>query len=211
MGKSSTVEFSGIRDAMKTIRTKWLLGAGVVIVCCAIIGLFAYRVMFINSGFPNSTTVEYGLGEKIQGGDIDITALDFQILDSEQLSELLPDYTIDVYNEDGSPIDPDSAKTLLVEVNIVNDGTTTQTIALQRFCAESLAWSNGLALDEFKQLNNGMSPQLELEPGQAVDVRLPYSVYALQFMTDAEWQEVDDRPFSLVLSLYPTKHLIRLG
>ena len=75
--------------------------------------------------------------------------------------------------------------------------------------AQSKAWSNGCDFDLYSQLNNMNSIYVTLAANEEKDIKLPYLMYDFQFK-EGEWETVNERDFSLVLSVYPIKNIVRL-
>jgi hypothetical protein len=99
-------------------------------------------------------------------------------------------------------------KILLVSMTITNRSPVTQTIELSRFCGQSRAWSNGIHLPLFRELNES-TLSLSLASKESIEVLLPYALYAFQFQ-DKDWTSVEGKAFDLVLALHPEKKIVHL-
>lgn len=98
------------------------------------------------------------------------------------------------------------AKILQVTVAVTN--TTDQEITFEAggFMAECGPWSNGVDHDLFI-LANPTKGTVQVAPSQTVDVRLFYDLYDRHFVEE-DWQNLDQLPFALLLSLYPEKVML---
>jgi hypothetical protein len=191
-------------------KTKLIVIVSTVVVLVVITGLSAWRIASLSAEYPNPQIYENGVGDEVKGGDIGITAIGARILNSQQIEELIPGFDSGLLDDSGKPISKESVKMLVVELDVTNYSSTEQAVALYKFTAVSRAWSNGVSLDSFRELNEGNSPTLAMSANQSQTVCLPFLLYDFQFQSKTDWDTVSDRPFDLALSLYPIKTVIHL-
>lgn len=63
-------------------------------------------------------------------------------------------------------------------------------------------------MDLFFSLNNVPDMTFELTPGEKCSVTLPIILYDFQFKED-DWEQLNQRPFYLVISYYPVKYVFK--
>jgi hypothetical protein len=182
----------------------------VAVAIIAVACLSAWRVSSLAAAFPDPVLVEHRLGEEVVGGEIGIRATDAAILDRSKVLALAPGYSPAVLGAGGEPLGADDERVCLVTLVVTNNGEKAQVVPLQNFRAQSLYWQNGINMPLYGLLNESPGLRLSLEAGQSVTVRLPFSAYSVSFMTDSEWASFAQRPFDLVLSIYPARHVVHL-
>lgn len=194
---------------MKNKKIKTVLISSLII---AALVLSIVRIYHINQQYPNPKVVNHALNESIRGGDTSLTVQNSELIDGNQLKKLVPEYQEEVINDDGSQLSGEQMRFLLVYIKLTNHTDETQMISLAQINATSLIWTNGIIYDLFVFLNpnKGNPIQIELSPNQEMEVVLPYGLYSLQFKSE-DWQNIDNQQFTLVLSRYPTKHIVKLN
>jgi hypothetical protein len=184
-----------------------ILAAVVLIV---IVGLSAWRIAELSAQYPDPQLYEVGVGEEVRGGDIGITAVGARLLDSPQIDELIPGFESGMLDDSGRPLDKESVRMLVVELEVTNYSSEEQQVALYDFVAASRAWNNGTDMLSFMELNEGNGPALTMGANQSRTVLMPFPLIESQFQSAADWGAAADRPFDLVLTRYPIKTVIHL-
>lgn len=174
--------------------------------------LSALRYSTLNKMYPDVEIVEHSIGEEIKGGEIYITVESSELWDGEQTRQIIPDYTIEAYNNDGTIPEDDQIRNLIVHLKVENKSDSQKSVSFVNFTPESNAWKNGLSLELYTQLNPGVGSPLEfkIEANSKSDIILPYTMIYSQFK-EKDWEHIEQRDFKLVLSQYPIKHVINLG
>lgn len=174
-------------------------------------GLITVRINILNKTFPNPSIHEHYINEKIDGGEISLTALDSNLAHNSHIKKLFPDYIDYTMNSDGTNVTDEQVRVLLVHVKLTNNTEFDKEMSLVQFTAESCAWANGIDGSLFslfnKENNNPMG--VVVPANSEIELFLPYSMYDFQF-NRSEWKYIDNRKFDLVLSNYPVKNIIIL-
>lgn len=183
-----------------------------VLAVVLLLGLSAFRYVALNKMYPDVKTTEHSIGEEIKGGEIYITVESSELLDGKQTKRVIPDYTIEAYNNDGTAPTDDQIRNLIVHLRVENKSDYQKSVSFVNFTPESNAWKNGLNLELYTQLNPDAGSPLEfkIEANSEADVILPYTMIYSQFKKK-DWKHIEQRDFKLVLSQYPIKHYVNLG
>ena len=99
----------------------------------------------------------------------------------------------------------------MIYLKVENNSDSQKSVSFVDFTPESYAWKNGLSLELYTLLNPDAGSPLTfyIEPKSNAEVILPYTMIYSQFEDD-DWERIEQREFDLVLSQYPTKHIVNL-
>ena len=106
--------------------------------------------------------------------------------------------------------DGEEMKLLAVQVAFSNLTQQEMVCGTNEMAVCTTDWSNGFDMFLFMAINGqqtAMSPQLK--PGESCTAWYVCAAYAFQF-TSRGWQEFEEQPFDLLLSLYPRQQRISL-
>lgn len=173
--------------------------------------LSCFRYYNLNLKYPDFRIFEHSIGEEIRGGDISIIATSCELLDGKQTKLVQPNYEIDVRDQDGTFLDDDQVRNLIIHIKVINNTNIKQVISFVNFYPESGAWTNGLSLELYRLYNPyaGSPIEYNIDPNSTNEIVLPYTMIYSQFK-DGDWRKIEQRTFQLVLSQYPVKHIINL-
>lgn len=193
------------------MRKKTIIIIGMILLIITIITLSSIRIFHLNSRFPNPQIIEHSVGEIINGGETSFQVLDSELLSGADIKQLFPDYIDPVENSDGSKVSDDQIYALFVHAKLINNSNVTQKMVLVQMYAQSLIWFNGIDGRLYPLLNpDAKNPmEISLEPGQEIEVTIPYSMYNFQY-TAEDWNNITNRKFELIISFYPEQHIINL-
>ena len=192
-----------------------------IILVVVVIITASIRIVQLNALWPSPTRVEYDKGEWVSIGTlndlgqideknpIEVRVTSASLADYEKMLEVLPDFKIQFSNTRGEPLTPEQYRVLLVEAEIRNISLEKRTFAFSQFVAESQVWRNGFDKFLFHDLNGDIPIVFMLESGETTRVTLPFIMIEQQFES-VSWDQIDNRSFDLVLSLYPTLTIIQL-
>lgn len=180
-----------------------------IIVCILIfvifVPVFIYRFIYINNKYPHAVIQTCNVLELMDYNNFEITVDSYKFLDK---SELIDSKYNDTETDD--LFEKYDTKAVFVTITIKNTSDMEANIEAYMFALESPGWTNGTAYELFiKENAEDISMNPTLNPQQELTLTLPYVMYSIQFR-DSTWENVKDRPFSLVLSLYPIKREIIL-
>lgn len=194
---------------MKNSKVIKFVSASLIVVL--LLGISILRFYNLNNYYPDFKIVEHSIGERITGGDISITVLSYKLLNGKQTKDIAPDYIIEAYNNDGTIPQDEQIRNLLIYLKVENNSDSQKTVSFVDFTPESYAWKNGLSLELYTLLNPDAGSPLTfyIEPKSNAEVILPYTMIYSQFEDD-DWERIEQREFDLVLSQYPTKHIVNL-
>lgn len=176
----------------------------ICILCLLLAGAGIFRYITLNQKYPPPEIINYSESEPvIYDGQFEITVADNYFLDEQ---------TVKTVFENEISLGQD-VKCYLLELTIKNIGDTEKQILIYSFMLESDAWYNGVNMGAFMQLNSDTTDatlQPTLAPGEEYQAKLPFSMISEQFKP-ASWEEVQNRQYSLVMTLYPQKTSIQLS
>lgn len=186
-------------------RTKWawLLAA---VLAIATICSISIRVNSVNAAVPPSKEHVYEYGDAVpytsSSGALEdgeafatLTVLDATVLDGDDMAELAPEH------EDGviSAGSAEDVKVLAVSVLIENNSDEEVGSPLALLSAREGAWANGADPVALRSLNPEVE-SLKLDPGEKLEVVIPFSAYDVQFGFNNEaWRDFGSRGMNLVV------------
>lgn len=193
-------------------RRKQALLLAVFAVALLLAVLSILRIVRLNRLYPSPEIVSHRIGEEIRGGDVVLTFTDYKLTSGAAFRKVLPDYTDPVMNADMTAIRDEQRYVLTAYVKVENQSREEKTVSLVQINAESLSWANGIDGGLFPRLNadNHDPMRISLQPGEAREIVLPYSLYDFQF-PKKEWAEIENRAFDLTLSFYPVRNIVLLA
>ena len=175
----------------------------VLITSVVLVVVSAFLIIRINIKYQRGKDIVYGMHEEIPYGE----GLMLQIDKSAFVSE---DEMRDFYPELQKER---SLRGVFVTATFKNPGLEKKDFLLPEMMIESGAFANGMDVIVFLRINDIpdiYSIKPTLESGESFSLIIPYSILNLQF-TPEEWKSIEDRQFSLILSLYPQKKSILLA
>lgn len=193
--------------------------AAIAMACVAVAVLCGFRIEQVNASYPERHSYSYSLGEEatyagqdssgrnVLQGSIVLRVLDFRAVGYEELKKIVPEYKDSIVDNDSSA----DMRAFLVNIAVKNNTKESQQFIAPDCRLQSGAWMNGLYIPLYLAINGASSSVIELEPNQKVTTQLIYLMYTSQVNNSRDWDRIDQRSFSLVLSLYPDKYFIDLG
>lgn len=169
--------------------------------------LLAYISMLcsINAKYPQNKRILHRYGESFsyQGAEVKITNAEFlekdKIIHNKEIMTALD-------NPDKSS--SEDIKMALVSVDLFNPGKQTIKIDLTAFHLES----NDFSLQFYYPLMiyyNHCGMYAELNSGQHVILKLPVPLFK-EYFVDSNWDNIKNREYYLVSSLYPEKNMAEI-
>ena len=175
--------------------TALIILASAVLICA-----FVWRVVAVNLKYPAPTLKSYEIGETVRYLD----NYEITVVKSEFLSDDRADELFDVEN-----MFPDmEQKFLVVTLKIKNISNEVQEFAVENLIFQSGAFFNAPMIQGFEALN-GWCTLPELSAGEEQLVKLPLNISKSRFR-DSQWNTITERPFELVLGLYPEREVLKL-
>lgn len=185
---------------MKSRRKKYVI---VSAICIAAL-LFGIRYITLNKQYPNPKILQAHEGEKLTADGLSFCLQKTELLDGKELGKLVPDIMI-AADKEGKELPDDRVRAALFYVHIKNSSDKNMRLDFSGIGAESGAWGNGLDAELFMALNQGISVQGEqIKKKEEKDIILSFSMIDTMFKKH-DWENIDKRVFSAVLSLYPEK------
>lgn len=178
-----------------------MFAGGLVIILLAVLFSFGYRR--INHKYPEAVTEAVGMGEPIEADGLQFLARNAHFYTYEELKER-KDIPEEAFDMEGMCL-----ITFDVELKNVSEEVKTVESAYRRL--ETIGCSNGVNMG-FYRFFNPDSPRsvFELASDETKAYTLTYTLVPPLFK-EKEWEEIEDRKFEYVLSLYPVKKVIQLS
>ena len=180
-----------------------------VLIVLILFGLvFIYRYQYINTKFPNPVVKEHYIDVPFTYQGVEMTLTEFQIIGHD---EFLEEYDLDPQGMN-MEIRGATQKNVIVTLTVNNKGDTKKEInAGELMLLETAGWASYTDyMDSFRLLNKGESMLIEVNPGEEKALRFSYCLYDLSFQEN-DFVDLDTSKFSIVLSLYPQKNVVRLN
>ncbi len=180
---------------------KIYIGIFFIVILTTIIG---NRIISLNQQYPPPTHEKSPLKQPMKFNHFEIKATSFRVINNTDLLQLGSEF-------EQFTLGHEDFKCVLTELHIKNISSKNLNIEVFPFTLESIGFSNGINLELFNALNGGdavMNP--ELKPNEEITLQLPFTMIEEQF-TKKDWNNVNERTFELVLSLYPVKKTIVLN
>jgi hypothetical protein len=182
---------------------------GILVAIVAVAAASAFRIYQLNSEYPPPATKAYALGETVSAGDVTLAAQDAYFVNPNQMQEMFPEFDGGLI-ENGKPLAPERYKIFLVVLKVNNESDRDQQVDL-RFYLQSGAWSNGADPFLFQQTNGGSEGLIRtIGAHEEIVLRCPYLLYDFMFKNSGDWERVESRSYRVVLSNYPTQHVIQV-
>ncbi|MCI8554322.1 MAG: hypothetical protein HFJ80_05185 [Clostridiales bacterium] len=172
---------------------------GGIVLC--LLAAFLFGFWRVNREYPPAERLVYRAGDTftIEEAGLEITAMGSELLTIPQLKERYPDISLAPIAEGDGESVPDEEKRILMAEIQMRPLTDSAGISYLQTCgAQSGAWRHSMSRQLYVQINTG-DPDEE----GVYHLILPYEMYAFQFLKK-DWAAIDDRPFELVFSLYPS-------
>lgn len=190
-----------INILMDMRRNKYSVITGSVLLIIILIGCLI-RYNNLNEQYQPPTYENYKQNQVVSYNSFAIKASEFEVMNEEDIQDLGPVY------EDVTTIDGSSIKSIVTEVRIKNPSSQQMKLEVYPFVIESGGYSNGIDADLFHVLNKDEATMIPvLDAGEEITLQLPFTMIESQF-TDKDWDNIENREFNLVLSLYPVKKTI---
>jgi hypothetical protein len=182
---------------------------GILVIVVAVVAASAFRIYQLNSEYPPPATKAYVLGETVSAGDVTLAVQDAYFVNPNQIQEMFPGFDGGLI-ENGKPLAPERYKVFLVILKVNNESDRDQQVDL-RFYLQSGVWSNGADLFLFQQVNAGSEGLIRtIGAHEEIMLKCPYVLYDFMFKSSEDWEQVESRSYRIVLSNYPTQHVIRV-
>lgn len=195
---------------------KRLIAATSLLCLAALAAVVSWRVILVNDAEPKGETLVYLQGEKIPYGAADdeegdsaatMTVLGASLVTGEELPQLAPCYEDQTIASGGAS----EVKMVLVRVRLGNESQTQADSVLPLLSARENAWGNGVLATLVMDLNPELE-SLQLQPGEAKEVTVPFAAYDTQFGFNFDaWRDFGERGLHLTLQRYPDDVVIELG
>lgn len=178
-------------------KARWMVVGAAVLLCLAA----GFRYVQLNRRYPPPITETYTMSQPVSYNSFQITVERSAFLADDQIQTVLAEEVEEGYEP----------KIIVLDVTITNKADTEHTLDLTPFVLQSGAWKNGIHMLAFLRLNDTSANQAtlnpSLKPGESRSLRLPFSMLSSNFAPQ-KWDSVEQREYSLVLSLYPIKQTI---
>ena len=174
----------------------------ICILALVLTGLWTFRYVKLNQRYPQPNCESYSVSQPVLLDNFEILVSDSYFLDSEAAKEALI-----VESEAGL-----NAKCIVLDFSVTNISDSPQNIEVGAFQLQSGAWHNGVSFIAYRDMNSDVnegSLNLQIEPGETCQVKLPFSMIDFHFFPD-DWDYVEDRQYELVLSFYSIKRVLCL-
>ena len=169
-----------------------------------------YRIYRINSRYPSPEVWTGVLHDSVHAGNYTITFSDWQWGDGTLLQELCPEFRL-ISDEDGNEYPAERERVGLVTLSITKNAQDDTFLDLTSIAFESGAWGNQFDMELMYLLNPQLERlRLQLEEGESREIILPMTMLDTQF-AEKDWEQIDERPFYVVLEYYPEKVRFRCG
>lgn len=164
----------------------------VIMIISMLILLIGIQYIHINTVYCEPKKEEYLMGESFNYRGVEVSVTDSVMMESKDISELL------------------KGKAIVVTIILKNNSEETKKVESDFFQVQCLDWNNGMSYEVFMALNGtDVSPNVTLNPGEEVALKLPYSLYDFQFPKD-RWDNIVNEDFKLTLEVYPVKRTVNL-
>lgn len=142
-----------------------------------------------------------GMKEPIETDGVEMLVKKAHFYTSEELEELqVPE---EIIYADGLCL-------ITFEVQMKNVNRETKQIEAAYRRIETLGWSGGVEINALAYFNqNNMQSVFELADQETRSINLTYPIIPHSF-TKIDWEHIQEKTYYYVLSLYPTKKMIRL-
>lgn len=183
------------------MRNKKHIKLAVIISICVIAVLYVSSYLYINSVFPEGETVIYKQGEMLSYLGADVVIDDAEFIQKQEI-EKSPELMDIMAVEKDEEMD---YKIAVVDITVTNNTDSTLKLSLEYLNLCSIEWAAVIDL-ETMYYYNGAGVGVELKKGESKQLKLPYSLMELHF-SDNTWEQVQDRDYYMVYSLYPVKNM----
>lgn len=178
-----------------------------IILACISVFLITYIFMFVsvNSKFPQNTKEIYQMGQEFEYQNTKIKINNAKFIEGEDLQKDkgLLDLVNKYYEKQN-----DNIKLIVLDMEIKNIADKDNSISLIPFHLESNDFSLQADLPFVMYLNEcGM--QLDLKKGESKILKFPVPL-SKNFFRKSKWNNVKNRDYDLVYSLYPVKKMIKI-
>lgn len=172
-----------------------------VMILIAMSSIFVARFIYINQKYPSPTLETVNLNKPIKYLGFEIKVEKSKLIRADEIKKISSkDKLLFQYN----------SRALLVTINLKNTSKEKKKIDITPFEVESSGWRNAINLELFTEItSNGSTMHPTIDAGKEITLVLPFTMLDVQF-TKNDWDNIDNRKFDLVLSLYPVKKSIQL-
>lgn len=186
--------------------SKKLSVIGILLALVVVGGVWFFCHARVNQRYPNPTLQVNELGETFLWQNAEMTISDFEILPREEF--------LTAYNLDPSKLDSPNGEEKDVVFRVTLHNPSSQPVSvdlLSLMLLETEGYSSYTdLLGLFHQLNPDQSGAAELGPHETVSLWIPYTLYDFSFQPD-DFETLESLPFSIVLTLYPVKTIVKLN
>jgi hypothetical protein len=130
------------------------------------------------------------------------------IADDEYITRYYPSYAQAVKSQRGYS---EELKWVIVELEVCNATDGDIKASLVNLHAQTGAWTNGVDMLLFADMNEGSGTILSLGLGEEKQLWVPFLLSKGQFGYRDDWYRIDEKEYELVLATYPDKVYISLG
>lgn len=166
-----------------------------------LLGACTARYLYMSQKYPTPKYVTYKNNQPVEYEQFTIQILDSYFMQPKEVSQVFEAET-----RLGLEL-----KCVVADVEVKNVSNQKKQIELYPFMIETDAFANGTNMEAFKTINHGLaSLSPTLNPGEYISLKIPFTLPKTSFKLDT-WKKIEKYNFDLVLSLYPTKKIIKLA
>lgn len=185
---------------MKKNKTKFIIIFSIILI--SLISIFVVMYSKLNHKYPKSTYTLISFGENISYEGLEIKIKNSFFMDEKTKKVVFKDEF-----DSGQELN-----CLVVELELFNPTNDTLKVDIYNFMIETGFWANGINLNAFLQINED-TPNASLSPSiknnENMVLYLPFSMLNSNFPNHTI-SEIQNRPYSLILSLYPEKIMLEV-
>ncbi len=187
----------------KNKKVRYIITIGILAICCVV-----WSVMFIqiNKKYPDTVLVTYEKNEAVQFSECTIKLMGYKWITHEDITSL-------GCMEDYESYDLGDMKAISLSVLLENKSQKECSVDLTSMVLELPGYVNQMDFDLFVELNQEMKKLTlhpTLQPGEKVEVQLPFVIYEDSYFTTS-WNEIEKQKGGLVISSYPIKQVLRFN
>lgn len=192
---------------MRIARRQFKIYLSIIMVVVFIV-LSCFRYQYINTKYPNPTIKEHFIDEPFVYQEVELLFEDFNIFGYD---EFLVEYNLNPERMD-MVIPGAEQKNAIFTLHIKNPSNTKKKISTaELMLLQTSGWTSYTDLmDSFRLLNDNRSHLVELDPGEEDTLKFSYCLYDKSF-SKKDFANIERQDFSVVLSIYPVKTIVRLN
>lgn len=184
----------------QTTKTKVLV-AGIVLVCCVILGELAVSAARVNQKYPKAAQIDVPQGETLMLEHVEVSASMGQtvFLDDFFSNPSSADLDVKLFSAT-CPLEEQQMFTY--QITLHNTSEEAQKFPLYSFVLSSSIWANGIDMELFRALNTEASLSPTIPAGGDVVLELPFIMCRPQF-NEQNWEKAPQQTYWLTYSAYP--------